>query len=106
MDPEDRLLSLLLEFFELPTDTRPADIRQQSIPAWDSLATVQLITDLEQTFSISFEIEEIGQLRSYEEIREALVRRKVCFHRSPAGSTSSSGRASNNRKERSFPRSL
>jgi acyl carrier protein len=77
MDPEDRLLCLLLEFFELSADTRPEDIRQQSIPAWDSLATVQLITDLEQMFSISFDIEEIGKLRSYQEIRDSLVRRGV-----------------------------
>ena len=83
MDPEDRLLSLLLEFFELSADTRPEDIRQQSIPAWDSLATVQLITDLEETFSVTFEMEEIGRLRSYQEIRDALVRRGVRFTPSP-----------------------
>ena len=79
MDPEDLLLSLLREFFELSAETRPEDIRQQSIPAWDSLATVQLITDLEQTFSVAFEIEEIGRLRSYQEFRDALVRRGVRF---------------------------
>jgi acyl carrier protein len=78
MDREDRLLPLLIEFFELPADTRPQDVRQQNLPTWDSLATVQLITDLEQTFSVSFDIEEIGRLRSYEEIRAALVKRGVC----------------------------
>jgi acyl carrier protein len=77
MDSEDRLLSLLLEFFELPADTRPEDITQQTMPAWDSLATVQLITDLEQAFSVTFEIEEIGRLRTYQEIRDALARRGI-----------------------------
>jgi acyl carrier protein len=77
MAVEDRLLPLLLEFFELPADTRPQDISQQSLSAWDSLATVQLITDLEQAFSVSFEVEEIVRLRSYEEIRDALLRRGV-----------------------------
>ena len=77
MDPEDRLLRLLLEFFELPADTRAEDIKQQLVAAWDSLATVQLITDLEQAFSVSFDIEEIGKLRSYHEIREALVQRGI-----------------------------
>lgn len=79
MDSEDRLLPLLLEFFELPADTRPEDIKQQSVPAWDSLAMVQLITDLEQAFSVNFDIEEIGRLRSYQEIRDALLRRAVRF---------------------------
>jgi acyl carrier protein len=77
MDSEDRLLSLLLEFFELPADTRPEDITQQTMPAWDSLATVQLITDLEQAFSVTFEIEEIGRLRTYQEIRDALAKRGI-----------------------------
>jgi acyl carrier protein len=77
MDSEDRLLPLLLEFFDLPADMRPEDIKQQSVPAWDSLAMVQLITDLEQAFAVNFDIEEIGRLRSYEEIRDALLRRAV-----------------------------
>jgi acyl carrier protein len=79
MDSEDRLLPLLLEFFELPPDTRPEDVKQQSVPAWDSLAMVQLITDLEQAFSVNFDIDEIGRLRSYQEIRDALLRRAVRF---------------------------
>jgi acyl carrier protein len=83
MDPEDRLLPLLLDFFDLPADTRPEDIRQQSLPAWDSLATVQLITDLERAFSVSFDIEEIVRLRSYQEIRDALCRQGVRFDNSP-----------------------
>jgi acyl carrier protein len=83
MDSEDRLLPLLLEFFELPADTRPEDIKQQSVPAWDSLAMVHLITDLEQAFSVNFDIEEIGRLRSYQEIRDALLRRAVRFDNSP-----------------------
>ena len=77
MEPEDRLLRLLLEFFELPADSRPEDVTQQLVPAWDSLATVQLITDLEQAFSVTFDIDEIGRLRSYKEIREALAQRGI-----------------------------
>jgi acyl carrier protein len=77
-DPAERLIPLLLEFFELPAETDPAEIDQRLLSAWDSIATVQLITDIEQTFSVNFEIEEIVQLTSYREIREALVRRGVC----------------------------
>lgn len=83
MDAEDRLLPLLLDFFDLPADTPPEDIRQQLLPAWDSLATVQLITDLERAFSVNFDIDEIARLRSYQEIRDALSRRGVHFDHSP-----------------------
>ena len=85
MDSEDRLLPLLIEFFELPAGTRPEEIKQQSVPAWDSLAMVQLITDLEQAFSVNFDIEEIGRLRSYQEIRDALLRRAVRVDNSSIG---------------------
>ena len=71
----DPLLGLLLEFFDLPADTRPENISQQLLPSWDSLRMVQLITELERTFSVNFDIDEIDRLRSYDEIRDALRRK-------------------------------
>ena len=79
MNDNDPLLRLLLEFFDLPADTRPENIRQQLLPSWDSLAMVQLITELEGTFLVSFDIEEIQRLRSYDEIRDALNRNGLSF---------------------------
>jgi acyl carrier protein len=73
----DRLLRLLVEFFDLPADTRPENISQQLLPSWDSLAMVQLITELEGRFLVNFDIEEIQRLRSYDEIRDALRRKGV-----------------------------
>jgi len=73
MNNNDPLLDLLLEFFDLPADTRPEDIRQQLVPSWDSLAMVQLITELERKFVVNFDIDAIQRLRSYDEIRDALV---------------------------------
>ncbi len=66
MNLEDRLLALLLEFFELPADTRSEDIRQTLLPDWASLATVQLITEPERVFSVNFDIEDIVRFRSYQ----------------------------------------
>lgn len=73
MPESDRLLQLLIEFFELHADSRPEDIRQEAIAAWDSLAMVQLIAELERTFGTGFELDEIAQLRSYEEIHAILA---------------------------------
>ncbi|MEP7071999.1 MAG: acyl carrier protein [Verrucomicrobiota bacterium] len=73
--PDDPLLTLLLDFFDLPSETPPAEIKQESIAAWDSLAMVQLITELQRKFSIEFELEEIEALRSYAEIRTAVEKR-------------------------------
>jgi acyl carrier protein len=73
----DALLQLLVEFFDLPADTRAESIRQQLLPCWDSLAMVQLITELEGKFLVNFDIEEIQRLRSYDEIRDALQRKGI-----------------------------
>jgi acyl carrier protein len=81
---KDNLLHrLLVEFFDLPTNTRFEDIRQELLSKWDSLAMVQLITELERRFSVEFDIDEIHRLRSYAEIREALSRKGHVFEHSP-----------------------
>jgi acyl carrier protein len=79
MNDNDPLLRLLVEFFGLPADTPPENIRQQLLPSWDSLAMVQLITELEGRFLVNFEIDEIDRLRSYNEIRDALSRKGLSF---------------------------
>jgi len=73
----DALLQLLVEFFDLPADTRPENIKQQLLPSWDSLAMVQLITELEGRFLVNFDIDEIQRLRTYDEIRAALSTKDV-----------------------------
>jgi acyl carrier protein len=80
MQDNDRLTRLLLDFFNLPPDTQPGDIKQNAVAAWDSLAMVQLIADLQETFCVEFDLEEIVALRSYEEIRRALSKRGVSLN--------------------------
>jgi acyl carrier protein len=77
MNNSDRLLRLLTDFFNLPAETYPQEITQQAISSWDSLAMVQLIADLQGSFLVEFDLDEIGTLRSYDEIRRALSRKGV-----------------------------
>ena len=84
MRNNDRLQHLLLEFFNLPPDTLPREINQKAVAAWDSLAMVQLISELQGTFSIEFDLEEIDALRSYDEIRHSLLKKGVSLNRTTA----------------------
>ncbi len=77
MNNNDVLRQILVEFFELPHDTRREDISQEHLAGWDSLAMVQLITELQAVFSVEFELEEIETLRSYKEIQYALSRKGI-----------------------------
>ena len=77
MKGDDPLRSLLVEFFDLPAATPIEELAQQSLAVWDSLAMVQLIAELEHTFSLEFDVDEIHRLRSYQEIRDTLARNGI-----------------------------
>ncbi len=79
MNDKDPLLPLLIEFFGLPPDISPENITQVALASWDSLAMVQLITELQGTFSVEFDLDEIERLRSYDEIRDALCKKGVAL---------------------------
>ena len=89
MQDRDALLRLLMEFFNLPPDVRPQEITQKAVAEWDSLAMVQLIADLQGTFLIDFDLEEIDRLRSYEEIRATLLKKGVSLIRTASDSVRS-----------------
>jgi acyl carrier protein len=77
MNSNDRLLELLIEFFNLPPDTRPENVTQEALPAWDSLASVQLISELQFKFSADFDVDQIESMRRYDQIRRALVEKGI-----------------------------
>lgn len=77
MADDDPLRHLLTEFFDLAPETKAEEITQPAVPNWDSLAMVQLITELQGSFAVEFDLEEIQMLRSYQEIRHALTRKGI-----------------------------
>jgi acyl carrier protein len=79
MNENDALRQLLAEFFNLPATTPPENLTQQAVAAWDSLAMVQVIAELQSAFGVQFDVEEIEHLGSYDEIRAALLRKGVSW---------------------------
>ncbi|MGA2556122.1 MAG: hypothetical protein ABSG04_07595 [Verrucomicrobiota bacterium] len=77
MNTNDPLRQLLVEFLELPADTPPEQISQQAVKHWDSFLMVRLITELQESFSVEFDLDEVDKLTDYAQIRAALVRKGV-----------------------------
>jgi acyl carrier protein len=77
MSNDDALRDLLIEFFQLPEATPTEEMKQSSVANWDSLAMVQLITELQTVFKVEFGLEEIERLTSYSDIRASLLRKNV-----------------------------
>lgn len=66
MTLEERILEVLKNTFEL--DTVDYTCSQKTCAKWDSMGQINLVVELETEFDISLEPEEIGEMKSTEDI--------------------------------------
>ena len=72
---EQRILEVLKETFELEiVDTTCS---QETCDAWDSMGQLNLVAELEDAFDVSLEPEEIGTMKSYNDIVRILMSKGV-----------------------------
>ena len=63
---EEKVLEILKDLFEL--DTVDETCSQTTCEKWDSMGQLNLVVELESEFDISLEPEEIGEMKSFEDI--------------------------------------
>lgn len=63
---EQRILDVLKEAFEL--ETVDTFCSQETCDAWDSMGQLNLVAELEDAFDVSLEPEEIGTMKSFNDI--------------------------------------
>jgi acyl carrier protein len=88
MTEEVQFLNTATEIFraelDLPDLKLGIDSSQTTIPAWDSLAHVRIITGIERAFGIQLAVDEIEQIHSVRDLFNALLRHgKLSGYRSP-----------------------
>lgn len=72
---EEKVLEILKNVFVLKTvDTTCS---QQTCEKWDSMGQLNLVVELESEFDVSLEPEEIGEMRSFDDIVRLLKRKGV-----------------------------
>lgn len=69
---EDRLIVLFAEGLGLDPGEVNDDTCPENTPEWDSLAAMNLVALLEETFEVQLSTEEIMSMRSVRLVREAL----------------------------------
>ena len=69
-----RIVNVVSTVFELPLDVVERGISPDSVVGWDSERHVELIVALEDHFGCMFEVEEIPELISLEQIEEIVTR--------------------------------
>jgi len=63
---EEKILEIIKETFDL--ESVDESISQKNCEAWDSMGQLNLVADLEEAFNISLEPEEIGEMKSFEDV--------------------------------------
>lgn len=71
---EKKVLEILKNLFEL--DTVDETCSQKTCEKWDSMGQLNLVVELESEFDVTLEPEEIGEMRSYNDIIR-LVKSKI-----------------------------
>ena len=63
---EEKVLEILKNVFEL--ETVDSTCSQTTCEKWDSMGQLNLVVELETEFDVSLEPEEIGEMKSFEDI--------------------------------------
>ena len=77
---EEQLRAAFVEAFAIdPSATEWDKLAYRSIPEWDSVAHMQLIGELEDTFDIMIETDDVIGMSSYPVAKEILAKYGVDF---------------------------
>jgi acyl carrier protein len=71
---EEKVLEILKDLFEL--DTVDETCSQTTCEQWDSMGQLNLVVELESEFDVTLEPEEIGEMKSFNDIIR-ILRTKV-----------------------------
>ena len=63
---EEKVLEILKDLFEL--DTVDETCSQENCEKWDSMGQLNLVVELETEFDVTLEPEEIGEMKSFNDI--------------------------------------
>ena len=73
----ERLIQILSDALGIAPDELGGDPSMDTIPAWDSVAHLNIVMSIEQEFSVQFSPDELMELRSASALVDALKRRNT-----------------------------
>lgn len=71
---EEKILEILKNVLETEVDKTCS---QQTCDAWDSMKQLDLVVELESEFDISLEPEEIGEMKSFQDVVNLVSKKKT-----------------------------
>lgn len=70
---EERLKRILGDVFEMEAAEISDDSSPETIPLWDSLHHLKMITEFETVFEVRFTMKEVHAMTTFSKIREVLA---------------------------------
>lgn len=70
---------IFLEVFELDEEQLNELLMYQSVPTWDSVGHMELVSRLEESFQISLDMDDVIDFSSYNKGKDILRKYKVNF---------------------------
>ena len=75
----EKLIESVAGALGIPADCIDMNSNQDSVEKWDSLAMVNLVTELETIYGVQFDILEIADFHSVEIIKLILIEKGISF---------------------------
>lgn len=79
MENNQKLIHAFKEALGIESNLIKNNLTYQSIPEWDSISHMILISQLEEDFNVSLETDDVIDLSSFEKAREILTKHGVSF---------------------------
>lgn len=69
---EERVKAIMADIFMVDPSVIKSNTSMKTLPQWDSLAQIDLITSLEEEFEVTFEVEEFELMTEFSVVIETL----------------------------------
>jgi acyl carrier protein len=79
MENNQKLINSFEEALGLVTSSIVDSLTYQSVPEWDSISHMILISQLEEDFNVSLETDDVIDMSSFAKAREILAKHGVSF---------------------------
>lgn len=79
MNNQEKLINAFSEALAVSKDTINDELAYQSIPEWDSITHMILISQLEDTFEVAIDTDDVIDMSSVGKAKEILTKYNVVF---------------------------
>lgn len=79
MNNTDKLITAFAEALTIPAESITDNLSYQSIPEWDSVTHMILISQLEDTFEVAIDTDDVIDLSSVSKSKEILTKYNIVF---------------------------